>query len=92
MEDMEAEDGKARVRGAGDLQGWTRRSILDEPRLSEMAKTYRALGYEVRLVDHASETMGECTVCLEGNPDIYKIIYTRSGRKVGSDLSEELYD
>ena len=75
-----------------EREGWTRRSIMDEPRLSEAADTYRALGYEVRLVELTPDTMGGCTVCLEGNPDVYKIIYTRSGRKVGSDLSDELYD
>ena len=32
--------------------GWERRSILDEPRLSEVVEAYRELGLEVRVVDY----------------------------------------
>jgi len=34
-------------KGHLEEEGWLRRSILDEPRLSEVLETYRSLGYEV---------------------------------------------
>lgn len=57
-------------------QGWTKRNVMDEPRLSELIETYRELGMEVHLepVDLDSE---ECTECMRVDPDRYKVIYTR---------------
>jgi hypothetical protein len=57
-------------------QGWEKRFTMDEPRLSEMAKQYKELGFEVLLepVDPSSE---ECTICITAALDRYKTIYTR---------------
>ena len=57
-------------------QGWTKRNIADEPRLSEAVEMYESLGFEVRVepVDLESE---DCTECMRAEPDRYKVIYTR---------------
>lgn len=50
----------------GDLlaQGWTKRTTIDEPRLSEIAENYRQLGYEVYVVEHPTEgSDGSCNTC-----------------------------
>ncbi len=58
-------------------QGWTRKATYDEPRLSEMADTYKDIGLEVHLEPlHADEESG-CTGCMAIMPDPYKTIYTR---------------
>jgi hypothetical protein len=57
-------------------EGWEKRFIIDEPRLSEMVEQYKELGFEVLLepVDTSSE---ECTTCITAFHDRYKTIYTR---------------
>jgi hypothetical protein len=59
-------------------QGWTRQFVADEPRLSEAAELYRSLGMEVLLAPLPVEgEEGECRACLEGAPELYRVIYTR---------------
>jgi hypothetical protein len=60
-------------------QGWEKRFIMDELRLSEAVAQYREIGFEVLLdpVDPASE---ECTSCLT---DRYKTVYTRPKKEMG---------
>ena len=65
-------------------EGWTRRFVANEPRLSESVELYRSMGNEVRLeplppvdCDSADEGSGECRACFKGFEDQYKIIYTR---------------
>lgn len=65
-------------------EGWTRRFVTNEPRLSEASELYRSMGYEVHLeqlslVDSESpnQESGECKTCFQGFEDQYKIIYTR---------------
>jgi hypothetical protein len=57
-------------------EGWEKRFIMDEPRLSEAVAQYEAIGFEVLLepVDMSSE---ECTSCMTAFSDRYKTIYTR---------------
>jgi hypothetical protein len=58
-------------------QGWQRQATYDEPRLSEMADMYKAIGLEVHLEPfHADEEPG-CTACMASTPELYKTIYTR---------------
>ena len=68
-------------------EGWTRRFVANEPRLSEMVELYRSMGHEVYLgpiplvdCDSADEESGECRACFKGFEDQYKIIYTRQKR------------
>lgn len=63
-------------------QGWTKQSILDEPRLSEIVQEYRDLGFEVHLEPLDPQGCQEsdgCTVCFQ-NPEVaaqFKVIFTR---------------
>ncbi len=70
-------------------QGWTRRSTLGEPRLSEAVEQYRAMGFEVHLenFDPTAEGEGGCTTCFGSAAEQYKTIYTRpSGESEDEDL------
>ena len=70
--------------------GWARRFIAGEPRLSESVLAYQEAGFETRVeplprtdrktcadkVNHI-----ECRICFDGHEDEYKIIYTRPKRE-----------
>ena len=62
-------------------QGWKRQATYDEPRLSEMANTYRKIGLEIHLEPIHADEEPDCTACMEIMPELYKTIYTR--RKPG---------
>jgi len=64
-------------------QGWIRRFVADEPRLSEAVELYKSLGYEVRLEPAVFDEMSEeCKKCLlYQDCDKYKTIYIRSKKK-----------
>ena len=63
-------------------QGWEKRFMAEEPRLSEMKDLYESIGYEVLLEplppkeERAACT--DCTACLDIDPDRYRTIYTRA--------------
>lgn len=67
--------------------GWVKRSILDEPRLSEAVEFYREIGFEVKLAEVGQGDPEDCTICLEGCNNRYRVIYTRqtSGNKTGKE-------
>ena len=64
--------------------GWEKRFMAEEPRLSEAKDLYESIGFEVLLeplpprgeLDLCAED--GCTVCLDVDPERYRIIYTRS--------------
>jgi hypothetical protein len=66
-------------------EGWQRRFVASEPRLSEMAALYEETGFEVHFEilsavaepDEAREGCQECRICFEGFEDDYQVIYTR---------------
>lgn len=65
-------------------EGWTRRFVAKEPRLSEAVELYRSMGYELHLeplppvdCNSADEESEECRACFKGFEEQYKIIYTR---------------
>ncbi|RLB08223.1 MAG: hypothetical protein DRG50_00360 [Deltaproteobacteria bacterium] len=66
-------------------EGWQRRFIAAEPRLSEMVRMYGETGFEVHLEplsaveepDGESDECQRCRICFEGVEDQYKVIYTR---------------
>ncbi len=73
-------------------EGWTRRFVASEPRLSEAVELYRSMGYEVHLeplprvdCDSADKGSEECRACFEGFEEQYKIIYTRPERGEGEE-------
>jgi hypothetical protein len=76
-------------------EGWTRRFVAGEPRLSEAVETYKQAGFEVYLQplptkepecetcpgeEKSHQNGDECRICFEGVEDQYKIIYTRPAR------------
>ena len=60
--------------------GWTKRFIMDEPRLSEAVAQYEEIGFEV-LVDPVDTSAEECASCITASIDRYKTIYTRPQKK-----------
>jgi predicted P-loop ATPase len=60
-----------------ELAGWTRQATYDEPRLSEMAETYRELGFEVRVEPFQLDGSAECSECMRLEPQRFRTIYTR---------------
>jgi hypothetical protein len=71
-------------------EGWTRRFVANEPRLSEALELYRSMGNEVHLeplppvdCDSAGKESEECRACFKGFEDQYKIIYTRPKKGTG---------
>lgn len=63
--------------GQLDKEGWLRRSILDEPRLSEVVAMYKEIGLDVKVVDVKPGDVDGCTACLDGAPERYKVVYTK---------------
>ena len=63
-------------------EGWQRRSVLSEPRLSEVVQEYRELGFEVHLepVQSGDPETG-CDTCFPAG-DTSRIIYTRPALNV----------
>ena len=73
-----------------EKEGWTRRFVACEPRLSEAVDLYRKSGFEVHLEplpryeecpQHDGEVKSEeeCRVCFKGFEEQFSIIYTRPG-------------
>ena len=75
-----------------EKEGWTRRFVAGEPRLSEAVEVYNQAGFEVYLQplptkerecetcpgeEDSHQDGDECRVCFEGFEDQYKIIFTR---------------
>jgi len=65
-------------------QGWEKRFLADEPRLSEMKELYESIGFEVLLepLPSREELAGcaenGCTACLDMDPARYRTIYTKA--------------
>ena len=57
-------------------EGWTKRFVTDEPRLSEAVEQYEEIGFDV-LLEPVDSTSEECTSCIAAFPERYKTIYTR---------------
>lgn len=68
-------------------EGWVRRSISDEPRLSELADLYRETGFDVRLEPLTPDLLAglECTECMLADPSRFRVIYTRPAAEVAGD-------
>jgi hypothetical protein len=60
------------------LAGWTRRTTIDEPRLSELVELYEELGFEVMLRPVSRDELGDaCSECMLATPQRFRTIYTR---------------
>jgi hypothetical protein len=70
-------------------QGWQRRFVAAEPRLSEMAAIYEETGFEVHLEPlaavetpaHDRDECEGCMICYQGVEDRHQVIYTRPKRR-----------
>lgn len=57
--------------------GWKRRTVTDEPRLSELTELYEELDFEVLVLPVSEEDLNGCTVCFDEDSTRYKTIFTR---------------
>jgi len=73
-----------------EREGWERRSILDDPRLSEVVASYEEMGLEVVLKEFDGAKADGCVTCLDGSTSKLMIIYTRPGK--GPDRMDELFE
>ncbi len=64
-------------------EGWERRSIHDEPRLSEVVKMYEEMGLEVLVISPEPDLKEGCKACVTGQPEKLKVVYTRKKVKEG---------
>ena len=75
-------------------QGWTKKTTLGEPRLSEVVENYRNMGYEVHVIEHPVETTaGGCNTCFTGGAEaaqMYGDIYVRLNG-AAKPLEDELF-
>lgn len=75
-------------------EGWKRRMVASEPRLSEIVEMYEGLGFEVKLVPLDPSDPGwdedECTACLEDPEEAARtrVVFTRP-RTGSSPISED---
>lgn len=58
-------------------EGWEKKTIADEPRLSEIVEMYKEIDFEVHLEPFNPEEEEGCTDCMKASPETYKVIYTR---------------
>jgi hypothetical protein len=88
-------EGNTETEGELIREGWTRRFVASEPRLSEAVELYRSMGNEVHLEplplvngESSDEESQECRTCFKGFEDQYKTIYTRP--KKGEDEKDDI--
>ena len=78
-------------------EGWVLRTTIGEPRLSEVAENYRAMGYEVH-VERFGEVVagpGGCTTCFDAADrgqasQAWGSVYVRPGQPAG-EADDDLY-
>lgn len=70
-----------RGREALEAQGWVRRTVSDRRRVDELVETYRAIGFETRVVGLDPASFGEaCNSCaLAACGDSLAIFVRRAG-------------
>ena len=75
-----------------DADGWERLSTLSEPRLSEMAENYKALGYEVEVRDR-QRTAGGCNTCFDAGDEMGQVFGTLFIRRTAAvSRDDDLFD
>jgi hypothetical protein len=71
--------------------GWIKRTIMREPRLSEIVELYKFLGYEVRVEQvRLDELDDDCRRCYEDETNDVRTVYIR--KKAGKAASDILLD
>lgn len=58
---------------------WTKRNVVEEPRLSELVELYKELNFEVKLEECTEADFQDdgCNECIKGFAGRYKVIYTK---------------
>ena len=83
-----------------EKEGWSKRFVACEPRLSEAVEMYQAAGFDVHFEPLSKESEcaccigteeeDNCRVCFEGTEDQYKIIFTRV-KEGQTELEDDLF-
>ena len=60
-------------------EGWEKRGVFEEPRLSEVVNNYQELGFLVQLEPYQPNDEEECLDCMAKNPEKYKTVYIKKG-------------
>ena len=86
------------ITGILESQGWHRRFVAEEPRLTEAVEMYKELGFQVRVeplptqekgqCDPAKEDETACRVCFSGATNRYGIIFTKSAESQNKTCSD----
>ena len=71
-------------------EGWILRTTIGEPRLSEVAENYRAMGYEVHVELFGEPGGSGCTTCFDAadrsqQSQAWGSVYVRPGRPAAHD-------
>lgn len=70
-------------------QGWQKRFIASEPRLSEAVELYQSIGFDVLLeplpdqeeLDEGECSTSGCTACFEADKGRYRMVFTKAREK-----------
>ena len=79
------------------MEDWKRRTVVSEPRLSEIVEMYESMGFEVRLepVDPDDPGIGEdgCTLCFDDpvEAERTRVVYTRPLKEGDGDVEDDLF-
>jgi hypothetical protein len=68
---------KVKIQKELEKDGWEKRTLYDEPRLSEMVEMYEEIGFEVMLMPFDPDDEPGCIECMKTQPELFKTIYTR---------------
>ncbi|MCK5837790.1 MAG: hypothetical protein KAH09_11035 [Desulfobacula sp.] len=60
------------------IKGWKFRGVYDDPRLTEIVKTYEELGFFIKLTPFTPGLVSGCARCIMESPDKYKMLYTKT--------------
>lgn len=70
-------DEALRLRRRLEKEGWSKRTVTDESRLSELVELYEEIDFEVKVLPASPDDFEGCSVCLEADRERYKTIFTR---------------
>jgi len=62
-----------------EQEGFEKRGVYDEPKLSEILEMYKEAGFDVVVVDYEKTLDAACSYCFdtERESNRYKVVYTR---------------
>jgi hypothetical protein len=76
----ENRQGSGRIR-VDDLKArseeWEKRGVYNSPRLEEVTRLYKDLGFAVRLEPFEPGSEENCRECICDNPEAFKVLYTK---------------